>query len=152
MTDYKAMLEHSFAVEQDISECPPQSRLAYLAQHIFDFVTYDGEMDERFAMKAVEVCAAITNGTTFDYIAAKDDYEWFLLMCNMPFFAERIEWGTSIRGAWWGAPRLGEQIKLESCGLWAGDEQVTTLRFSDDDWRRFVLAVIEFASDAPETP
>lgn len=147
--DYKDLLEQSFGVEKTIDGCPPQSRLDYLGDHIFNFTTYDGEISELFARKAVDVCAAINNHTTFDYI--RDDaenYRWYLLMCNMPFFAERLEWGTSIRGAWWGA-RTGKQIEFQSCGLWMGDEQLTdTLKFSADEWKRFIAAVIEFA--APE--
>lgn len=144
--DYKELLEHSFDVERESNECPPKSRVAYLSESIFNFTTYDSSIDELFGRKAVEVCAAITNGTTFDYIKNQDDYEWFLLMCNIPFFADKIEWGTSIRGAWWGA-FPGKQIELQSCGLWFGDEQIVdAMRFSNDDWKRFMKAVVEFAS------
>lgn len=56
-------------------------------------------MSVLFARKAVEVCAAINDRQTFDYINDPNDYLWYLLMCNMPFFAERLECGISIRGA-----------------------------------------------------
>ena len=146
--DYRELLEHSYAVTKDVfSECPPGSRLDYLGDHIFNFTTYDGEMSELFARKAVEVCAAINNKLTFDYIKEPNDYRWFLLMCNIPFFAERLEWGTSIRGAWWGAP-LGKKIEFDSCGLWIGDEQLDKpMQFSREEWEQFIAAVIDFASD-----
>lgn len=143
--DYIKLLEHSFEVEKAIEGCPPETRLAYLSESIFDFTTYDDEKDEFFGRKAVDVCAAINDGKTFDFIKDADNYTWFLVMCNMPFFSQRIEWGTSIRGAWWGA-RPGKPIELCSCGLWVGDEQLTdTLNFSSDEWKRFIAAVIEFA-------
>lgn len=143
--DYKELLEHSYKVAAETFECAPESRLEYLGDHIFDFTTYDGEMSALFARKAVEVCAAINNQLTFDYIKEPNDYRWFLLMCNMPFFAERLEWGTSIRGAWW-AGRPGREIEFDSCGLWVCDKQLTdTLKFSADEWKRFIEAVIEFA-------
>lgn len=143
--DYKELLEHSYKVAAETFECAPESRLEYLGDHIFDFTTYDGEMSALFARKAVEVCAAINNQLTFDYIKEPNDYRWFLLMCNMPFFAERLEWGTSIRGAWW-AGRPGREIEFDSCGLLVCDEQLTdTLKFSADEWKRFIAAVIEFA-------
>jgi hypothetical protein len=145
--DYLELLEHSFELERADTGCgcPPESRLAFLSESIFDFTTYDGEMSVLFARKAVEVCAAINDGKTFDFIKDADNYTWFLVMCNMPFFAERLEWGTSIRGAWW-AGRPGKQIEFNSCGLWMGDEQlIDTLRFSADEWKRFIAAVIEFA-------
>lgn len=146
--DYKTLLEHSFDVVKACYGCSPESRLAYLSLYIFDFTTYDSEMGELFAAKAVEVCAAINSRTTFEYIKEPEQYKWFLLMCNMPFFTDKLEWGTSIRGAWWGA-RPGRQIELDSCGIWIGDEQCTeTLKFGNDDWRQFIAAVIEFA--APE--
>lgn len=139
--DYKAFLEHSYANE-DYTGC--DSRLEYLALHIFGFTTYDSEMDQLFARKAVEVCAAITHRTTFDYIEDPTNYTWYLVMCNMPFFANRIEWGTSIRGAWWDSSQ-----KIDSCGFYIDGKQVTDEQHMDDeDWERFMEAVIEFA--APE--
>jgi len=78
------------------------SRLDFLGNVVFNFTTCDTKMSELFATKAVEVCEAISNKTTFDYIENEDNYQWFLLMCNMPFFANMIVWGNSIRGAWWG--------------------------------------------------
>ncbi len=144
--DYKELLEHSYKVAAETFECAPESRLEYLGDHIFDFTTYDGEMSVLFARKAVEVCAAINNKLTFDYIEEPEDYRWFLLMCNMPFFYPRLEWGTSIRGAWWGA-MPGKQIEFQSCGLWIGDEQLhQTINFSREEWEGFIAAVVEFAA------
>lgn len=150
--DYKNLLEHSFAVEQEDGATAPESRLEYLSRNIFDFTTYDGSMDVLFARKAVEVCGAISAKTTFDYIKDQENYHWYLLMCNIPFFAERIEWGTSIRGAWWGA-YPGKPIELASCGLWDGYQQLTdTLRFSDEEWAQFIQAIVEFATPEMTDP
>lgn len=139
--DYLKLLEHSFSMESQTSEGRDQSRLGYLAQHIFDFTTYESEADELFARKAVEVCAAITDGKTFDYIANPQGRIWYLLMVNMPFFMPRLEWGTSIRGAWWDH----EQPLLDSCGLWVGQEQQTEWTFSGEQWKAFMRAVVAFA-------
>ena len=89
--NYKEILKHSFEVEKAEVECLPTSRLEYLANYIFDFMTYDEEMDRLFAEKAVEVCAAINDGKTFEYIKDPENYRWLLLMCNMPFFINRLE-------------------------------------------------------------
>ena len=146
--DYLKLLEHSYEVVRTGGECPPENRLEYLGDHIFDFTTYDGEMSALFARKAVEVCSAINDGTTFDYIRGDaENYLWYLLMCNMPFFEERLEWGTSIRGAWWGA-MPGGQIEFQSCGLWVGDDQCADpMKFSAEEWGKFIAAVVEFACD-----
>ncbi|WP_274644919.1 hypothetical protein [Pseudomonas serbica] len=144
--DYKQLLEHSFNTEKLHGECPSESPLVFLADHIFDFTTYDEGMSKLFASKAVEVCLAITKRTASEYVQDEDNYRWFLLMCNMPFFAKRIEWGTSLRGAWWN-PDRSMMMELTSCGFWIGDEQKhKPLRFNTEQWRGFMLAVGEFAA------
>lgn len=145
--DYKELLEHSYKVAAKTFDCAPESRLEYLGDHIFNFATYDSEMSVLFASKAVEVCAAINNKLTFDFIEDDNNYKWFLIMCNMPFFTERLEWGTSIRGAWWGG-MPGNQIEFQSCGLWIGNKQLhQTMKFSREEWEKFIAAVVEFAAN-----
>ena len=110
------MLNHSYKVEYKTK--PNLSRLGYLSVHVFDFTTYDSEIDELFAEKALEVCLAITSGKTFEYQKESDDnYRWYLIMCNMPFFVDKLEWGTSIRGAWWDL-HGNDHFEINSCGLY----------------------------------
>ncbi len=139
--NYLKTLEHSYALEAQRGGSSAISRLGYLAQHIFDFTTYESEIDELFARKAVEVCAAITDGKTFEYIANPTGRIWYFLMVNMPFFMPRLTWGTSIRGAWWDH----NPQALDSCGLWVDEEQQTEWVFSSEQWEQFVRAVIAFA-------
>lgn len=136
---YRELLEHSF--QSTHASDDEVSRLEYLADYIFGFTTYDGAMGELFASKALEVCAAVSEQRTHDYIKDADNYRWYLLMVNMPFFAGRLDWGTSIRGAWWGY----EAQVLEGCGLWQGDEQMLSPTFTRDEWMRFTAAMAEFA-------
>lgn len=138
--NYLELLTHSYEVERTLDDHPSFSRMAYLGDHIFGFVTYEDEIAAFLSKKAVEVCEAISNRTTFDYIKDPEDRRWFIVMCNMPFFAERIDWGTSIRGAWWDF-----QIALSSCGLWESDQQILTLEFNLDEWNQFIAAIVEFA-------
>lgn len=147
--NYLIMLEQGIKEVQAFSGGKPESRLEYLAEYIFDFTTYEKEMAELFASKALEVCAAINEGRTFEHIRDNDDNRrWYLLMCNMPFFAKRIEWGTSIRGAWWGA-RPDRPITLNSVGLFLDGEQITELKFTNDKWREFIAAVLAFGHEKP---
>lgn len=142
-TDYCRMLEEGHDNIRAF-QGHNSSRLEYLGDHIFNFTTYDGEMSELFASKALEVCAAISAGTTYDYIKDKENYRWFLLMCNMPFFAGKLEWGTSIRGPWW----LHDKITLSSDGLWLdGDQIQDTVDFTGEEWRRFVEAMLLFTKE-----
>ena len=133
------LLEHSFRIALD--DDPTMSRLEFLAELIFDFTTYDLDAAELFASKALEVCSALSERKTFEYIEEPENYRWFLIMVNMPFFAGRLNWGTSIRGAWWDH----DSQVLENSGLWEGDKQVLSMRFTPDEWLRFVAAMIEFA-------
>lgn len=138
--DYRRLLEQGYAT---IARTNPCSRLEYLSDYVFDLTTYDGEMSELFARKALEVCAAVSDATTFDYITDPEQYRWFLLMVNMPFFASRLDWGTSIRGAWWG----NEDTEFSSCGLWNNTEQMAdTMTMNSHQWREFIAAVRAFAS------
>lgn len=141
--DYSAMLTHSYK-----SECerdPELPRYSFLACHVFDFTTYDDGMDKFLAVRAIQVCEAITHKKTFEYIeSSEENYRWYIAMCNMPFFARKIEWGTSIRGAWWNS-----QITLQSCGLWDGDDQIDRLEFSSVEWEGFIHALIRFSKGDP---
>ena len=149
--DYLKLLEYSYAVEKGNGECSPDSRFDFLAESIFDFTTYDSGMSDLFGRKAVEVCTAINDRTTFDYQKDAEGYQWYLIMCNMPFFADKLEWGTSIRGAWW-ALHGSNTFELESCELWENNEQIlTSLKFNEEQWKSFVTAMATFAAVADET-
>jgi len=145
--DYLKMLEDGHAETDSFQGGDRTSRLEYLSDQIFNFTTYESEMGELFASKAVEVCAAISDKKTFDFIGVGDENRmWYLLMCNMPFFADRLEWGTSIRGAWWGAS-TGKPITLDTCGLyWQGAQITETMKFTADEWAEFIAAMREFSA------
>ena len=99
-------------------------------------------MSELFASKAVEVCKAISDGTTFDYVRDPENYRWYLALCNMPFFASQIEWGTSIRGAWWNHA----DHPFSTCALFVANEQVCDWTFTREEWLRFIAAIIEYGT------
>lgn len=134
--DYQTMLEEGYAdFKEQVRE---GSRLEYLSENIFNFTTYEIEYSEMFAKKALEVCAAIEEGVTFEYIQSQENRLWYLLMVNMPFFADKLEWGTSIRGAWW------REVEFSSCGLWLHGEQLETMKFTREQWHNFIAEVLVF--------
>jgi hypothetical protein len=144
--DYARMLTEGY---EAIASTDPIGRLEYLADYLFDFTTYESEYSELFAKKALEVCAAISDSKTFEYIKEPENRLWYLLMVNMPFFADKLEWGTSIRGAWWGEPPH-KKIEFSSCGLWLDGEQLhETMEFSREQWREFITAVVAFGVEKP---
>lgn len=98
--NYAELLEYAFANQED-TECPNESRAAFLCDKVFGITTYDEDVSELMGRVMIDVCEAITDRTTFDYIKEPVRYHWFVLMCNMPWLAARINWGTSIRAAFW---------------------------------------------------
>ena len=141
--DYLKLLENSY-IEAQRFDPNMSERLEYLAEHIFDITTYDSEMDALFATKAVEVCEAISTKKTGEYIEDKGSYVWYLTMCNFPFFSKRIEWGTSIRYAWWDV-HGPKTTTIESCGIFDGRDQMLELELDEKEWPKFIAAVIEFS-------
>ena len=121
------------------------SRLAYLGDFIFDFTTYDSEASEMFARKALEVCVSISENKTFEYQEDAENYKWYLIMVNMPFFEGRLEWGTSIRGAWWDV--YGDKkLEISSEGLFTEEGQLLEpIEFNEAKWLEFIEAMVEFS-------
>lgn len=141
--NYLALLEYSYKKYCDFFKERDISRLYYLADEIFDFTTYDSEAGELFATKALEVCAVISDRRTHNYIGNHDQYQWFLIMCNMPFFKNRLGWGTSIRGAWWDF----KPQTVNNCGFYENDKQLKEpLVISPAEWPLFIAALIQFAA------
>lgn len=139
--DWLRILRESHAESDDFSGYRT-SNLEYLAGAIFGINTYDGGMDHLMAGKAIEVCRAISGKATFEYIKNAGDYQWYLVMCHLPFFAERINWGSSIRGAWWDS--YGG-VKLQSCMLYDGGAQLhEPMNFTEKGWEEFISAVISY--------
>lgn len=77
------------------------SKLEFLASDVFNFITYDGGMDEFLALKMLKVLSIILNEQNHQYIKKESNYKDFILMVNMPFLVDKLEWGASIRGAWY---------------------------------------------------
>ena len=146
---YEQLLENSYAIEQSHLNYKI-TRYGYLSENIFLFTTGDSGADESLGSRAVDVCEAITDGTTFQYI---DHYNLeYLTMVNMPFFDNRLLWGVSIRGAWWdNSPH--KHYEFHSCGMYDEEKQVTEMKSTYDEWINFIKAVIAFGRKTdPEGP
>lgn len=119
------------------------TKLEFLAENIFNFVTYENIVASLMAEKALEVCVAITTKSTFKYLESDEGNLWYLIMVNMPFFEDKIEWGTSIRGAWW---EYGG-ISLEDVDLFFEGEQLTNLNIPSEEITNFVEAMLIFKGE-----
>ena len=76
------------------------TKMEYLGSVIFDFTTYDGAIDVLFAERMIPVLKCILNRTTFEYQKDEKQNINYLTMVNMPFLIDKLDWGGSIRGAW----------------------------------------------------
>ena len=112
------------------------SKSEYLAEVVFELAVYDESICEKLATKILDVIESILEGKTFQYIQLSEKhYEDFILLCNIPFLAEKIEWGTSIRGAWFD-DSLEYKITLSSSDLLIPKEQICVFMRSLLFWKR----------------
>lgn len=150
---YLSALETGYRLfrEQRESEDREYSRLEFLSDHVFNFTTYDSEISECFALYALKVCSAINNKTTFELIKDEQDYKWYLIMCNMPFFQGKLSWGCSIRGAWWDAGVQTFRFDDIVCLFCKNDQEMSEMEFTIEEWSEFIEAIIAFAAKSPPT-
>jgi len=145
---YVELLARSYEKERELEIY--DSPYAFLAMEIFGLITYDDDEGELFGRKAVDVCLAITRKLTIPYQQDSENYRWYLLMVNMPFFQGKLDWGTSIRGAWWDYDAKAWTIQGQG-GLWRSDsEQLANLTVPREEWDTFVEAMRAFAEMKPE--
>lgn len=138
--DYLEMLNRSYSEEGE-----GQGRFEFLADAVFGFTTYENEVSALMAEKCLEVCRAVTDRKTFEYIRDADNNQWYLIMVNMPFLKDRLEWGTSIRGAWWDLYG-DDKFTIKSCLLFQDDDQLLEISFNEKEWTEFVNAMSEFVA------
>lgn len=96
---YQNLLEEEYQSQKE-SSCPPENKLQFIGEYIFSFRTYDDEITELLAKKMLEVLQQILNKTTFSYLENQENYLNYLTMVNMSFLKDKLDCGTSIRGAW----------------------------------------------------
>jgi len=75
-----------------------EKKCIFLSSAIIGITTYDDELSKEYGKMILDTLIQIKNRTTFEYIKDKENYRKFILSCN--FIQNWIEWGTSIRGAW----------------------------------------------------
>lgn len=105
----------------------------YLAEAIFDISTYESEVQEKLVTWCIESCRAILNRKTFEFISEPENNFAYLTVLQFSFFQRKIEWGTSIRGAWFNLEK-GSKLPYEF------SEYIC----SDDDFKEFIADVIMF--------
>lgn len=142
-------------------ECFTDERLKYswAATEIFDIWTYDSSLDELFVKDILEVCKVILDQENFEYIKDEQNYKKYILVCQLLDKFHWIEWGTSIRGAWFDddnyCPKF-ESRPIVKENEWWGPEwtadgemerhTIAEVRFNEDN----IKALIEFMTEDVE--
>lgn len=78
----------------------PDSKYTWAANRIFNLTTYDSSLNELFVKNILEVCKVILEDRNYEYIEDRENYIKYILVCQLLEEFDWIEWGTSIRGAW----------------------------------------------------
>ena len=76
------------------------TKYEWAACEVFNLTTYDSALDELFVKKIIEVLKVIFERTTFEYILDEKNYVTYILVCQLLEQFHWIDWGISIRGAW----------------------------------------------------
>lgn len=136
--DYLEMLEESYEEYKKWEHENFHTKLNFLADGVFGITTYENSIECEMAQEFLQVCEAISNNTTFDFISTEEDCNIYLRTINYPFFIDRIEWGSSIRGAWW----ENGITKIESCHLFSNGDQIIGEDFNMKDLTHAMLKFI----------
>jgi hypothetical protein len=98
---YISVLDQQYKETIETACIAPKSKIEFVGSYIFYFTTYSPEIDILLAERMIRVIEAIVFRRTFEFIATSDEsHIEYITMCNMPFLIDKLEWGTSIRGAW----------------------------------------------------
>lgn len=114
----------------------------WAARYIFDLTTYDGGLDEFFVKIIVNVCEAILDHKTFELIEqSTEDYIDYILVCQLLNHKKWIEWGTSIRGAWFDYGKDAEP-------LFSGYGECPDVLFTEENLKTLIEFINEKAEEA----
>ncbi len=114
--------------------------LDYIATELFNYYTYDGDMDLILVKQTLDVCQALVDGTTFEYHQRGEaELLIYTYTLHLPFLNGRTDWGTSIRGAW-----LGD-CEYQFCNARFNGLELGSVKFTRDGFTSFVKGILLFA-------
>lgn len=156
--DYDKLLNESFKhfLEtsehlHDGTETQEELKAEFLSCDVFDLTTYDSALDLIFVREIMGVVEAIQYGKTFGYF--KNDqskYVTYIRCVNLPWFSDKLDWGGSIRGAWWGYFQVGSKYskgcktQVGNGCLWYEGKQTKIVFDNNEYWKLFIDSLISF--------
>lgn len=112
------------------------TKYEWAASEIFDLCTYDGDLDERFVKTILEVCKIILENRNYEAIRDDNFYPKFIIVCNLLDHKKWIDWGSSIRGAWFQEDRDNKPILQYNIKEYGYDSDI--LPFSIDNLKALI--------------
>lgn len=77
------------------------TKAMWLVDEYFNLTTYDDDISQEWGDAIIEILGVINDDNNFDYINSSDEnYKKYLMVVNLLEQEQLIDWGTSIRGAW----------------------------------------------------
>jgi len=77
------------------------TKAMWLVEEYFYLTTYDDDISQEWGDAIIEILGVINDDNNFDYIdSSEENYKKYLMVANLLEREQLIDWGTSIRGAW----------------------------------------------------
>lgn len=95
----KEIYKANYEIQRDMMDvcC---DKYEWAASSVFELTTYDTSLDERFVKDILEVCKVILEKRNYEYIKNEANYIKYIAVCQILDRFNWINWGVSIRGAW----------------------------------------------------
>lgn len=152
--NYKAILDRMYEEfrdweEQAGYEGEDLDKLSFLGDKVFDFTTYELGVSKLFGERMLAVIRCIYERRTFEFMNLSEEHKTtYLLMVNMPYLHGKLEWGTSIRGAWF--EEYGHHGN-DHHDMGLDDETGETILVPKRDIRNFIRQLLEWSGETDLT-
>jgi hypothetical protein len=117
------------------------TKYSYIASIIFNITSYDSELDEFYVKKLLEFFEIIESNEILS--DSLEDYKIYVLLANLPTIASILNWGTSIRSAFFTDP-----VVINTYGIFQEGKQINlNIKFSAENWIIFIEAIKGFLDE-----
>lgn len=114
---------------------------------MFNITAYDSEVERQLGMTILEALNSVATRTTFDYQAASpDNYLSYLIAVNLRDVGNLLNWGGSIRGAWFEAPKGGWNVS-EHLSPADSDSVSEIVLHNQEEMNDFIIKLYELVKE-----
>ncbi|MCL2310894.1 MAG: hypothetical protein FWC41_00185 [Firmicutes bacterium] len=106
-----------------------EKKCIWFCETILNFAAYDDDISLKWGKIIIEVMKVIYRRQNFEYIKDKSNYEKYLMVANILNKLGIIEWGTSIRGAWFDIGKMEPHYALGNQPLFNDEDELEQFLF-----------------------